>query len=149
MTDSVPVEHTDDGDRRLWTYTLGPASGPTSTRCARRPARVLTRDAPDDHPWHHGLWFTIKFVNDENFWEETTPTACCATSTTPRSTGSGPTGRRWSSSTSAARPTSTSRRRLRHRPRHHPAPAVDGVLDRTPFTTWGGYGGLALRGRAT
>ena len=31
---------------------------------------VLTRDAPDDHPWHHGLWFTIKFVNGENFWEE-------------------------------------------------------------------------------
>jgi hypothetical protein len=31
---------------------------------------VLTRDEPDDHPWHHGLWFTIKFVNGENFWEE-------------------------------------------------------------------------------
>ena len=26
-------------------------------------------------------------------------------------------------------------------------PAVDVLLDRTPFTTWGGYGGLALRGR--
>ena len=25
-------------------------------------------------------------------------------------------------------------------------PAVDTTFDRTPFTTWGGYGGLALRG---
>jgi hypothetical protein len=27
-------------------------------------------------------------------------------------------------------------------------PRVDVVLDRTPFTTWGGYGGLTLRGSA-
>ena len=25
---------------------------------------------PLDHPWQHALWFTIKFVNGENFWEE-------------------------------------------------------------------------------
>ncbi len=25
-------------------------------------------------------------------------------------------------------------------------PTVDTILDRTPFTTWGGYGGLTLRG---
>ena len=31
---------------------------------------VLTVEAPADHPWHHALWFTIKFVNGENFWEE-------------------------------------------------------------------------------
>ena len=37
----------------------------------RTPSGItLTRDAPEDHPWHHGLWFTIKFVNEENFWEE-------------------------------------------------------------------------------
>ena len=28
-------------------------------------------------------------------------------------------------------------------------PRVDVVLDRTPFTTWGGYGGLTLRGAGT
>ncbi|MEZ5238765.1 MAG: DUF6807 family protein [Microthrixaceae bacterium] len=32
--------------------------------------RVISVDAPADHPWHHGLWYTIKFVNDDNFWEE-------------------------------------------------------------------------------
>ena len=31
---------------------------------------VLSVEAPADHPWHHALWFTIKFVNGENFWEE-------------------------------------------------------------------------------
>src|SRR5689334_13705255 len=37
----------------------------------RTPAgAVLTVEAPPDHPWHHGLWFAIKFVNGENFWEE-------------------------------------------------------------------------------
>src|SRR5690606_36318968 len=37
----------------------------------RTPAgAVLSVDAPDDHPWHHALWSTIKYVNGENFWEE-------------------------------------------------------------------------------
>ncbi len=31
---------------------------------------VLTEDRPDDHPWHHALWFSWKFVNGVNFWEE-------------------------------------------------------------------------------
>ena len=30
----------------------------------------LTTEAPADHPWHHALWFAIKLVNGENFWEE-------------------------------------------------------------------------------
>ncbi len=25
---------------------------------------------PEDHPWHYGLWFSWKFINDRNFWEE-------------------------------------------------------------------------------
>ena len=37
----------------------------------RTPAgAVLSAEAPADHPWHHGLWSTVKFVNGENFWEE-------------------------------------------------------------------------------
>lgn len=31
---------------------------------------VLTNDAPFDHPWHHGLWWSFKFINDVNFWED-------------------------------------------------------------------------------
>jgi len=25
---------------------------------------------PDDHPWHYGLWFSWKYINKKNFWEE-------------------------------------------------------------------------------
>lgn len=29
----------------------------------------LTWDQPADHVWHHGLWFSWKFINGVNFWE--------------------------------------------------------------------------------
>jgi hypothetical protein len=113
------------------------------------PSRVvLTRDAPDDHPWHHGLWFTIKFVNGENFWEEVAPYGVL---------------RHVDESTVHwIRPDRETvvmidRRRLVESPIDDGAyaidwtitlePQADVVLDRTPFTTWGGYGGLSLRGR--
>nr|WP_246560678.1 PmoA family protein [Zobellia russellii] len=25
---------------------------------------------PEDHPWHYGLWFSWKYINGVNFWEE-------------------------------------------------------------------------------
>ena len=54
----------------LWTYNAAHRKRP-NVHPLRTPSGVtLTRDAPEDHPWHHGLWFTIKFVNEENFWEE-------------------------------------------------------------------------------
>jgi hypothetical protein len=30
---------------------------------------VLTWDRPPDHVWHHGLWFSWKFINGLNYWE--------------------------------------------------------------------------------
>jgi len=30
----------------------------------------LTWNQPADHPWHHGLWFSWKFINGVNYWEE-------------------------------------------------------------------------------
>ncbi len=117
---------------------------------------ILTTEAPADHPWHHALWFTIKFVNGENFWEEygefgtlrtreveTRPgggvratldwvrpdgTTVALTETrtlTPRAIGDGMYAIDWAEEL---------------------VPAADTVFDRTPFTTWGGYGGLTLRG---
>ncbi|MCI0492194.1 MAG: PmoA family protein [Planctomycetes bacterium] len=29
----------------------------------------LTVDRPPDHAWHHGLWFSWKFINGVNYWE--------------------------------------------------------------------------------
>jgi hypothetical protein len=31
---------------------------------------VLTNHAPHDHRWHHGLWWSWKFINDVLFWED-------------------------------------------------------------------------------
>jgi type 1 glutamine amidotransferase len=31
--------------------------------------RTLTWDRPPDHIWHHGLWFSWKYINKVNYWE--------------------------------------------------------------------------------
>ena len=134
--------------RDRWTYNSGHRKRPNLHPVATPSGAVLTRDAPDDHPWHHGLWFTIKFVNGENFWEEQPPYGVLrhVDDTTLH----------W------IRPDRETvviveDRRIEHVDVAEDAyaidinivltPQVDVVLDRTPFTTWGGYGGLALRGR--
>lgn len=30
----------------------------------------ITWDSPPDHPWHHALWFSWKYLNKLNYWEE-------------------------------------------------------------------------------
>lgn len=30
----------------------------------------ITLERPADHPWHRGLWFSWKFINEVNYWEE-------------------------------------------------------------------------------
>jgi Methane oxygenase PmoA len=121
-----------------------------------RAGALLTVEAPADHPWHHALWFTIKFVNGENFWEEYGEFGLLRTrsvvdlptggvqatidwvrpgsdevaltetrSLTPLDLGAGAYGIDWLEELT---------------------PVVDTVFDRTPFSTWGGYGGLTWRG---
>jgi hypothetical protein len=31
--------------------------------------QVLSQDQPPDHVWHHGLWFSWKFIDGVNYWE--------------------------------------------------------------------------------
>jgi len=138
-----------------WAASRRPFVHPLKTKRGH----TLTVDAPDDHPWHHGLWFTIKFVNGDNFWEEYDtygvlrhrgrPTVVLDGAVTgeiewiapDRETVVIDESRTWHTSnideTTYAVDFSTTL-----------VPIVDVTLDRTPFTTWGGYGGLALRGRA-
>jgi hypothetical protein len=132
----------------LWTYNADHRKRP-NVHPLRTPSGVtLTRDAPDDHPWHHGLWFTIKYVNEENFWEEVDSYGVL------RHVDAGTV--HW------IRPDRETvvivdERTLTQVDLADDAyaldwditltPQVDVVLDRTEFTTWGGYGGLALRGR--
>jgi hypothetical protein len=120
---------------------------------------VLTVEAPADHPWHHALWFAIKFVNGENFWEEYgefgTLRARDVRELDAAGDGAVQATIDW------VRPDGESRalvetRTLTPETLGDGAYAIDWVetletdvdstFDRTPFTTWGGYGGLTLRG---
>ncbi len=111
--------------------------------------------APADHPWHFGLWSTIKFVNGENYWEtygefgvlSTVDVQHDGTNTSATIDWVAPDG-----DAIAIREIRT----LTHRAIDDTTytiewsfaltPTVDTEFDRTPFTTWGGYGGLTLRG---
>lgn len=123
---------------------------------------LVTVDAPDDHPWHHGLWFAIKYVNGDNYWEEVAPYGVVRHHGPPRvegtrAEGAATGGLEW---IAPDRTTVVIReeRTWRWCGIDAPSPAyaldltarlvptLDVVLDRTPFTTWGGYGGLTLRG---
>lgn len=116
---------------------------------------TLTVDAPPDHPWHHALWFTIKFVDGDNFWEEYGDFGLLQARVTEATPAHQVAAIDW------VRPDGTTvalreERRIEHVPIDDSAYALDwtmvlrsehdAVLDRTPFTTWGGYGGLTLRG---
>jgi hypothetical protein len=142
-----PVTHPTHPAR--WTYNADHRKRPNVHPLATPAGAVLTRDAPPDHPWHHGLWFTIKFVNGDNYWEEAPPYGVL---------------RHVDSATVHwIAPDRETVVIVDHRSIHEVdlgvgdayaldwsitlTPQVDVVLDRTPFTTWGGYGGLALRGR--
>src|SRR6185369_6662053 len=53
-----------------WTYEWAQRRRPFIHPLRTPAGHVLTRNAPDDHPWHHALWFAIKYVDGENFWEQ-------------------------------------------------------------------------------
>jgi methane monooxygenase PmoA-like len=144
-----------------WTYHWGAKRRPFIHPLRTRAGHVLTCDAPDDHPWHHGLWFAVKYIDGDNFWEEMAPYGVLRHDGPP-DVETGSDGRvtlrgalRW---TRPDRETVAihERRSLTHVPIDAASyaidvstvlvPTADAVLDRTPFTTWGGYGGLTLRG---
>jgi hypothetical protein len=123
----------------------------------RTPAgALLTVDAPADHPWHHALWFTIKFVNGENFWEEYDEFGTLRTRHVEELGGGGvratidwvrPDGERVAvSETREIVPRAVSEHAYALDWREELVPVAGTVFDRTPFTTWGGYGGLTIRG---
>lgn len=61
--------------RKLWTYNHDPAEGkPYFHPLATTTGINLTGLRPDDHPWHRGLWFSWKYINKVNYWEESRKT---------------------------------------------------------------------------
>ena len=58
------------GQNVLWQFNYDPNQDlcyfhPVSTDGSR----VLTWNEPADHAWHHGLWFSWKYINGVNYWE--------------------------------------------------------------------------------
>ena len=116
----------------------------------------LTVEAPADHPWHHALWFSIKFVNGENFWEEYDEFGTLRTRRVAELPGGAlratidwvrPDGQTLAlTETRTLTPVALDDDAYAIDWAEALVPVADTTFDRTPFTTWGGYGGLTLRG---
>jgi len=54
----------------LWRFRYDPALDvPYIHPLNSRDGRTLSWDRPPDHLWHHGLWFSWKFIDRVNYWE--------------------------------------------------------------------------------
>jgi len=158
------------GTNVVWRFSYDPKKGKTFFDPVSVHGVAFTNFKPEDHPWHYGLWFSWKYINHVNYWEEN------------RKTGKAEGATRWSppqiethADGSAViklvvRYTHPSGRvdLLEHRTLDVSAPAADGSyaidwhatfkagpegakLDRTPMpgepkgAINGGYAGLGLR----
>ena len=59
------------GTNVIWQIVADPAQGKPYFHPLATPGGTLLTDLrPTDHPWHRGLWFSWKFINGLNYWEE-------------------------------------------------------------------------------
>jgi hypothetical protein len=92
VRDSVSIAWRSNG-ATLWRFSFDPKSGkPFFNPIALRGNPSLTNFKPEDHPWHYGLWFSWKYINHVNYWEEDRTSGQAAGST------------RWSTPVIDARP---------------------------------------------
>jgi hypothetical protein len=149
-------------DAPLWRYVYSGKAKPFFHPLCTPGGHVLTLFEPHDHLWHRGLWFTIKYINGENFWEEleAEPWGIQKTLLPPDVTHTADGGILVKSEQEWLRPHNggavfNEHRQFEYRPLSDQAYALDFIfelaptqnlkLDRTIFTTWGGYGGLTFR----
>jgi hypothetical protein len=60
-----------EGTHVLWQFNSNPTQGkPFFHPVSARGGGVLTQAHPEDHPWHYGLWFSWKYLNGVNYWEQ-------------------------------------------------------------------------------
>jgi hypothetical protein len=142
-----------------WTLDYATAPKPFLHPVRTPAGHLLSLFEPSDHRWHRGLWFTIKFVNGDNFWEERPPFGEQRVSGIPRITHDSPDAACIELALDWIAPDGdrviAERRAIRARATGDAyvldwattlTPDRDVTLDRTPYTTWGGYGGLSFRG---
>lgn len=59
------------GEQILWRFHYGKNDAkPAFHPIALPGGPVLTTYRAEDHPWHRGFWFSWKFINGVNYWEE-------------------------------------------------------------------------------
>jgi hypothetical protein len=59
------------GTNVLWQFSFDSAKGkPFFHPLSTAGGTALTNFKPEDHPWHYGLWFSWKYINKANYWEE-------------------------------------------------------------------------------
>lgn len=148
-----------DGERMEMVYQCAPSLPKACVHPLKTPAGVtITGFEMSDHVWHRGLWFTIKYINGTNFWEEQQPYGIQVNRGQPSVELTGPQSARiehaveWTSE--ATGPVIHETRRLELSTcgnvrlidwTSELKALKDLALDRTPFTTWGGYGGMSYR----
>lgn len=147
-----------------WRYVYGGKPKPFFHPLCTPAGHCLSLFEPHDHVWHRGLWYTIKFINGENFWEERPPYGTQVTHLPPSVTHLADGTIEMRSEQSWERPMGAGsvfdeERLISYRPVDEECYMLDFattltakadlLLDRTPFNTWGpwgGYGGLTFRG---
>ncbi len=154
----------EDGEDAVWKYVYAGKPKPYFHPVRTPSGVVLTNFEPHDHLWHRGLWFTFKFVDGDNFWEENHPFGVQESGVPVVDCRDG--RAEMTSSLNWIRPKNDTagKRQIALREERRViyssieadayaldfdlrlTPCSDVVLDRTPYTTWGGYGGLVMRG---
>jgi hypothetical protein len=159
-----------DGIERLrYHYQMEGDPAPSAPRPFCHPIRtpdgtVITALGPADHFWHRGLWFAWKFVNGVNYWEENqepfgrqiTLAPPVVEESAPDRTVRWTSELAWQDTRDGSEQTRLDERRVLACRlaedgtmmldwRSAQTAREDVTLDRTPFTTWGGYGGLFVR----
>ena len=160
-----------DGARVIWQLSHTPAEGKPYLHPVIAPdGTVLTELRPTDHPWHRGIWWSWKFIDGLNYWEEDRKTGksegvteLLATQIVTNDDGSARADFELAYHPPGKPAVLTERRELRFTaPDAHggfdlawcsvfTCGSKDVELGRTPLTNepngkvWGGYAGLSLR----
>jgi hypothetical protein len=54
----------------VWQLNLPKVGKPYFHPLIVKDQESLSWTKPEDHPWHYGLWFSWKYINGVNYWEE-------------------------------------------------------------------------------
>jgi hypothetical protein len=157
-------------ERLRYNYQMRGDARPTAPKPFIHPIRTpdgleMTADAPLDHFWHRGVWFAWKYVNGVNYWEENQELVGRQIATAPPPVlvdDENPDWAMWGHVIEWKDWLGGKEnvRLLEDRTftcqilddgailldlESVFTPTEDVILDRTPYTTWGGYGGLVVR----